>query len=555
MIKDMKKYIYIIASVLALTAVSCTEKLDSVEQLGALGTDPYYANANDSEAEALISSIYTSVWGQRITNSSVLTDDVVNNNVWKTYNNDTFLSGPVSTAGLSFTTLYQINYKANMIIEKLKDDTAAKKRVIAEAYFLRAWAYYYLIMGWGTPPLVDHVLGSDELQPANGNTEELWNYVQTSLDEAIKGLPTKSGLGGQRALGARVTAETAKAWKGKAYLAAGDKANAATYLKQVIDSGKYKLLDEYFDLYTLKGDWCDEYLWEFNASDADDDMRATEARMSHQNYVWRAEYVTMPGGVHLTGFNQGYEQDFPSKSFYDFLVARGEIGTKRQKGNVWTFEEAADKFIELAGDEYKDSPNYEGDNVKPLLAKGMSEKQAGMYLLWGGFVQPLLDQCQGYLGTKFYFWHSDMYTATNDKDLYSKANFAFMRYADVLLLYAEATVDSQAGLAAFNQVRTRAGMPTVSSYTLKDVQDERRAEFFFEGERFWDCRRWGIDQEAFKEVGKYTYKTAGDPANYTVSVTSEDVTNWVGYDTKYRLFPYPTTELTANPNLVQNPGW
>ena len=53
----MKKYIYIIASVLALSAVSCTEKLDSVEQLGALGTDSYYANANDSEAEALISSV------------------------------------------------------------------------------------------------------------------------------------------------------------------------------------------------------------------------------------------------------------------------------------------------------------------------------------------------------------------------------------------------------------------------------------------------------------------------------------------------------------------
>ena len=551
----MKKYIYILASVLALTAVSCTEKLDSVNQLGALGTDPFYANANDSEADALISSIYTSVWSQRINNFSQMTDDVVWNDVYKTYNNDTFLSGPISTCGLSFTTLYQINYKANMIIERLADDTAAKKRVIAEAYFMRAWAYYYLIMGWGTPPLVDHVLNSDELQPSNGTADELWNYVQSSLDEAIKGLPSKSGLGGQKALGARVTAETAKALKGKAYLAAGDKANAATYLKQVIDSGKYKLLDDYSALFTLPADWSDEYLWEYNASDSDEDMRSTEARMSHSNYVWRGENVVTPGGVHLTGFNQGYEQDFPSKSFYDFLVARGEIGTPRQKGNVWTFEEAAAKFIELAGDEYKDSPNYEGDNVNPLLAAGMTPEQAGMYLLWEGFVQPALDQCQGYLGTKYYIWHSDMYTATNDKDLYSKANFPVFRYADVLLLYAEATLDSQAGLSAFNQVRTRAGMPTVSSYTLKDIQDERRAEFFFEGERFWDCRRWGIDAEAFKEVGKYTYKTLGDPSTYTVSVESEIVSNWVGYDSKYKLFPYPTTEMTNNPNLNQNPGW
>jgi len=551
----MKKYLFILVSALTLTAVSCSKYLDGVGQLGALGTDPYYTNATDAEAEALISSIYTSVWSQRIHNFCQLTDDVVFNNIYKTYNNDTFLSGPVSTGGLSFTTLYQINYKANMIIEKLPSDTAIKKRVIAEAYFMRAWAYYYLIMGWGTPPLVDHVLTKDELQPENSNAADLWNYVQTSLDKAAADLPPKSGLGGQRALGARVSAETALALKGKAYIAAGDKNSAAAELKKVIDSGKYKLLDNFSDLYTVAGDWSDEYLWEYNASDSNDDMRSTEARLSHSNYVWRGENVVMPGGVHLSGFNQGYEQDFPSKAFYDFLVARGEIGSARQKGTVWSFEEAAAKFIELAGEEYAGTPEYEGDHVKPLLASGMTEEQAGMYLLWQGYVQPSLDQCQGYLGAKFYIWHRDMYTATSDKDLYSKANFPVFRYADVLLLYAEATLDSQAGLSAFNQVRTRAGMPAVSSYTLKDIQDERRAEFFMEGERFWDCRRWGIDDTAFAEVGKYTFKTLGNPSTHTVSVESENVTNWVGYLSKYKLFPYPTTELTANPKLKQNPGW
>ena len=550
----MKKKISIIIA-LCLASVSCTGLLDSVGQLGVLGTDPYYENATDAEALALITSVYGGVWGQKVTDMTQMTDDVVWNNIYKTYNNDTFLSGPLSDCGLSMTSLYQINYKANMIIEKLKDDTAAKKRAIAEAYFMRAWAYFYLIQGWGTPPLVDHVLESDELQPANGTKEELWNYVISSLDEAIKGLPSKSGLGGQRAIGARVTAETAMALQGKAYLISGDKSSAAAVLKKVIDSGKYKLLADFSDLYTIKGDFSDEYLWEFNASDSDEDMRGTEARISFMNYVWRGENLVMPGGVHLTGFNQGYDEDFPSKSFYDFLVARGEIGTNRQKGTVWTFDEAAHKFVELSDPSLEGTPNYEGDNLAPLVAQGLTEDQAGMYLLWQGFVQSALSTCQGYLGSKIYIWHSDMYTSTSDKDLYSKANFPVMRYSDVLLLYAEATIDSQAGLSAFNEVRKRAGLPTVGSYNLKDIQDERRAEFWFEGERFWDCRRWGIDADAFKEVGKYTYKSIVDPATYKVSVSSESVTNWVGWQDKYKLFPYSTTELSANPNLKQNPGW
>lgn len=49
---------------------------------------------------------------------------------------------------------------------------------MGEAYFWRAWAYYHLIRGWGTPPLADHVLVSGELSPTNGTATELWEYVE-----------------------------------------------------------------------------------------------------------------------------------------------------------------------------------------------------------------------------------------------------------------------------------------------------------------------------------------------------------------------------------------
>ena len=79
-----------------------------------------------------------------------------------------------------------------------------------------------------------------------------------------------------------------------------------------------------------------------------------------------------------------------------------------------------------------------------------------------------------------------MYPATLDKDLYSKANYPGMRYAEVLLLYAEpllGTSSESAGLAALNEVVQRAGLDALGTYTLQTVKDEKRAELWGEGER------------------------------------------------------------------------
>lgn len=545
----MKKYIIFITAAVAALSVSCTAILDSEVQLGALGSEAYYANATDNDALALITSLYISAEGN-MGGMDSYTDDIASPSSYQDVNADGF------SGGLSLGTLYQINYKANLIIENLPDNSAEKKRVIAEAYFFRGWAYFNLIRGWGTPPLVDHVLGSDELKPENGKPEELWKYVQTSFDKAIENLPSKSSLGSQAALGARVTREVALAYKGKSYLYAGDKASAATALKEIIDSNKYALFPDFTRLYTVAADFCDEYMWEYNANDAIEDMRATEARYTYQGN-WRSENVIMPGGSHLTGYVAGFSTTAPSANFYKFLQDRGEVGTPRQRGTVWSIEEAANMFITLSGDEYKGTPNYEGDNLAAYVAKGLTPYQAAFTLLWADFAKPELASNEGYLQAKFYMWHSDMYTATAGNDMYSKANRPVLRYSDVLLMYAEATVDSQAGLSALNAVRNRAGLASLGSYTLKDVQDERRAEFWNEGERWFDCVRWGIAKETFTAAGVGTriHATIADKTSYTYTVTDEEQTNYRGWSDKYLLFPYPTSELAQNENLKPNPGW
>jgi len=546
--RNMKKIVTIIAAAVASLALSsCSNMLDSVEQLGALDTDSYYANASDADANALAASMYSSAWN--MFDSAKLddsTDDFASASAYGATNQDSFNNG-------LYSGFYQIIYKAYLILEKMPATTAVQKQVHGEAHFMIGWSYFNLIRAYQNPPYVNHVLGSDELADiTNGDTAQLWDLCTSELQLASEMLPSKSGLGGQKAVGARVTKEAALAFMGKAYLYAGNKTAAASALKQVIDSGKYSLLPNFSDLYTVKADWSDEYIWEFNADDDDAAQRDSEAKIAYNNYVWRGENLTQPGGHHLSGFTQGFMATMPSKNFYDFMVSH-DGDSNRRMGTVWSVEEAAHMFVVLSGDQYKGSPNYEGENLAAMKAAhpGITDDQAGMRLLWTADMSlPDLGTMQGVLPAKIYMWHSDMYPAEHNHDIYSMANYPAMRYADVLLLYAEAAGD----VNALNQVRARAGLAPLGSYSEPALREERRAEFFQEGERFWDCLRWKMAGTTFSEVGKYDYHTYANPATYEITVTSAPVSTWVGWDDKYNAFPYATSELQQT-SIKQNPGW
>ena len=544
----MKKITIILsAAVATFTFFSCSKQLDSVEQLGALDTEKYYAEASDPQAEALAVAMYNTAWdiiGDY--GFEGYTDNYVSTDPYKAVNNDSFDSATL------YANLYKLNYQANLIIEKLADNSAKKKQVIGEAYFMRGWAYFNLIRAWGTPALVDHVLSAEELaEVTNGNVTELWELCTSSLQKASEILPAKGGKGGQRAIGARATKQTALAYLGKAHLYAGNKSAAASALKQVIDSNAYALVNDFSDLYTIKADWSDEYVWEFNADDTDVSQKANEVRIDFYSN-WRGETLVQPGGCHLSGFSQGYLQTMPSKSFYDWMVER-EGASNRRMGSVWSVEEAAQMFVTLSGDAYKGTANYEGDNLAAMKAAhpGITDYQAGMRLLWAADMSlPSQGTMQCILSAKVYMWCSDMYPATSTHDIYSMANYPVMRYADVLLLYAEAAGD----VNALNQVRARAGLPALGSYSDGALRDERRAEFFGEGERFWDCIRWGIASTAFANVGKISYTTTANPATYEISISEVATDGWIGWDNKYTAFPYTTSELQQT-SIKQNPGW
>jgi hypothetical protein len=130
------------------------------------------------------------------------------------------------------------------------------------------------------------------------------------------------------------------------------------------------------------------------------------------------------------------------------------------------------------------------------------------------------------------------------------SNWIISRFADVLLMYAEAVNEgggASAGTAeaAVNLVRARAGIPTVSGLSQGALRDsikvERRREFAFEGQRWFDLVRWG-------------------DLNATIQTKTQNMQVWqpgetTVHGTTSNLFPIPQTELNNNHKLTQNPGW
>ncbi len=151
-------------------------------------------------------------------------------------------------------------------------------------------------------------------------------------------------------------------------------------------------------------------------------------------------------------------------------------------------------------------------------------------------------------------------------------NTPVMRYAEVLLLYAEACAQTgdNSGLTYLNMVAERAGAPTYSTLTMENVKKEKRFEMFMEGTRFADLVRWGDAATVLKDQGKEVPSFV-DPFDPEKGIPHQAVVDYstAYYNTTYgfqagknELMPYPLGELQLNAyneetgeGIKQNPGW
>lgn len=600
----MKKILFSTILTLAATATmtlttSCEDQLD-IEQKGVIPSEKFYQT--DADAEAALVAAYEgfmcNVVGRNhdgggpgiYTPYKIITnmcgDDVLyasgnyGDHEFSGMLNEFRYDAEAEVPKFMYTGLYLSVYTCNLVTDHFQNaaDTPVKKRCVAEARVLRAFDYFLLANLWNNPPFIDHVLAGTDL-PYNCNKDpenpmdhkQLIQWVAKECEEAAADLDERKGTDDKDGA-VKVTKGFAWALAGKAYLFAGEYVKAKTALKKVIDSGKYALVpgDRYMDNFHIEGDGNEEKVFEINfeynaGKGAWAGMIQRSSWMESNAWNWRAgNFVKSP------------------QSVYSGIDGWGGLGVPQWFG---------DEFYANDGDSYRfkatlkhiDDAVYKMEYADPALnAMSVEEKMKSKEV-------GINDPVQGLYDNSFWLAFKQIIRkADTDGNKYGDNirlnNYVVMRYAEVLLNYAEACLNTGGQFEAkkyINMIQERAGSKTISQTVDMDVlKREKSYELWLEGCRWFDVMRWKDAKaiERLKNVGsdcphvfdklfrapkaddrKVTWEhgTEANSRFYTVSTSAaKDAGFEVGFkEGKHEFFPYPQTVKDKNPNLEQNPGW
>lgn len=552
----MKKILYPILALCATMFLSgCEDRLD-IEQKGVISADDFYQT--DADAQNALNNLYQCFAYHIAGNEGIYValpvlfneagDDMLaagnmyGDNDFGAQINEFRYDYQNEVIKNTYTGLYAVVYDANTIIDRVPDDSPIKKRVRAEAITLRAWAHMMLAIGWDCPPLVETVLPGDA-RPSNyeGGHVELLRWCAEQAESVVNDLEER--ISPTDKVGAsKVTKGMALTVAGKARLFMGDYENAKKNLKQVISSNKYELVptDRWANLFHTSGDLCEEMIFQSNCLDNANvgDWGGKINRTSWmwiQFWNWRTDkLVSRPKFIGADGWGgHSIRADFAER----MLANDGD--SPRRKATFMTPDEF---FYEM---EWTGTEGMTREQLETSDKIGIKDP-TGLY----GF--------GGYFAHKIVPWPED-----NEKGWYGFKNLTIFRYAEVLLMYAEAcamTGDND-GLQYLNAIQNRAGSAHVSStLTLDEVKNEKAFEMWIEGVRFPDMVRWG-DTDGIVNNGKNI------PSTYDAFFTKKEPKHriYVEYSNpnkgqtgfvkgKHEYFPYPKVTISRNPNLQQNPS-
>ena len=458
-------------------------------------------------------------------------------------------------------------------------DPAEKETLLGEAYFLRAFFYHNLWKLWGGVPITDtpFELGGDleQYQIPRNSFEETYNFIIEDLDRAAQRLgdarrPGAADLGAALALKSRVTVIAASdlynqnpSGMAETGFTGGDQMarwqTALDAAEAVMNLNQYSLsqapTSEDYQRLSVVG-WETGMIWArfFNGDGAD----------AHNHSLWNSPngYSSWSGDTPLQNHVDAYEMSDGSEFSWD------------------NPDQAASPYINR-DPRFHANVLYNGRVWRPRPG-GASDAdprgviQTGFYEDPAGGVRAGLDTREGPIqnwnGTKTGYNMAkflDNGIVPNEQQSFNP--WVHLRYAEVLLNYAEAAVQlgrEADGLAALNEVRARVGMPPVPAggdgtrTVLEHIIQERQVELAFEGQRYFDVRRWMIAPEVYTGAN-YGIRVTGalDPNGellvtnryaYTYELTVMTEKAW---DDRNYFLPIPRSELNRNPNLVQNPGY
>jgi starch-binding outer membrane protein, SusD/RagB family len=510
------KYIYktITYLIVIFSLSACDSELDK-ENPNSLVVSSYFANTD--ELTRAVNATYATLQDPQLVSrewffvNDLRSDDMATGGGQLETPRAQLLNGtndPANFVAQSFWTgAYGLIHRANGVIEYAPkavttgdDDVALRDRLVGEAKFLRAWAYFELVSMWGGVPLYEQTVITVNDYKGRATKDEVYASVISNLNDAIAVLPasyTGSDLG-------RATKGAARALLARVFMQRGNYADAKTQLDSIIKSDLYHLVDRYTDNFTEENEYNAESIFEVGFID------------QNGNYGW--------------GYNQGIGLG------NETTVHNQEISPITW-GNLIPALKLLEDF-ETGDPRYKYSFYEVGDTIAsgPLTEKSFNIASTTI----GGI-------------TKKVGWRKHTIIYKNVQSYYpSGINERVMRYAEILLNMAECVNETDGTetevLGYLNQIRTRLSVnmpPYPTSMYPTSTKDERftaivhekRIEMAAEEIRNKDILRW-------REQGKLSL-IGGEPIKYFEA-------------NKYELLPIPQQTIDNNPligSANQNPGY
>ncbi len=573
-----KKFVYLFLVLLGV--ISCGDEFSETPAIGALSNE---ALANPQGVDLLLTGAYSMLDGWRDNNRGnqfavggdnwwfdVISDDAhkgsndgdqvellqIEVNDWQTAN-DYFRA--------KFTALYAGVNRSNAVLSVINGidrsallpiEEAAIAGQEGEAHFLRAHYYFELTKIFGNVSIVS-VENYENLEFSQPNTGPAWEQIEADLQVAIANLPATRG---DQPDPGRPTQVAARAYLGKVHLYQADWAAALTELNAVINSGEYSLDPEYLNNFTAAGENGPESI--FAIQFAEDTGQSLNGN--------RAGTLNFPGGGPFgscCGFYQptidlanAFRVDgdglplFDAYNDSDFANDYGINSDQAFTPDTTTpVDPRLDYTVGRRGIDY----NGFGEHIgKEWIRAGFSDI-SGPYLPKKNVYQAEEFSENSGLGA----WGQN----------HSGLNYNIIRFADVLLMAAEAAVetgDLATALNYVNQVRARAAGSSVvqavdgsgpaanyqiglytafpdAGFARDAVRFERRVELGMEGHRLFDLRRWGVTEQVLTEYYANETRTIG---NFGPKVNA--------YQSRQDLLPIPLTSIDlSNGILEQNPGY
>jgi len=508
----MKKYkIHLILASFFTLIVSCDDELEIINP-NSLASEAYYTN--ESQAIASVDAIYNALMIDGLYNrmtpaiNDSRSDEIQSRSPWPFLSQTANFTIPATDAavGWCYEGYYVLINRANQAIENIPNiemESSLKERLLGQAYFLRGFAYFNLTNIFDNVPLVLNVSKSEEdFYPSNSDITQdiIYAQVEDDLAKAISSLPVNYNniSGPDSGQTGRITKGAANSLMGKLKLYQKDYSSAASYFKAVIDSNEYSLWSNFKGLFSqdpsIESQNTGRIFWvEFTQSQNSDLNWGGDP-----NVNWRQFCALAP--------------TYSGADFYDYFPT------------PWLVSEF-EKEKTIDG---KLDPRYSATILSYRPEDGLTSAYGRDYFL---------DKSSNYIAK---------YTLANEggDPFTSGTNYQVIRYADVLLMYAEALANTGNVSSAANylqQVRDRANMPDRSSEFgslnlsdfMKQLEHERIVELAIEGSRWHDIRRWGYLDTKLSELKSH------DPEFETYSP---------GRDFQ----PIVQGELDRNPNLVGN---